>query len=202
MSETTAAVTVPGWQSLVRFDVAEEAIAELHQQYMPMTIAGLNDRKGLVAVHDARMHVKGLRVQVEKKRKELKADALEYGRIVDREAKRITALLAPIEEHLQSQEQAVLDEKALLKREEEARKAASQKIAAILKERLLQRQAALSEDVASLERTMGVNHVAEIAVMAYRGAMIPDESEALAQMVIEDLELGRSLHRRESPGLA
>ena len=30
MSETTAAVTVPGWQSLVRLDVAEEA--ERHRQ--------------------------------------------------------------------------------------------------------------------------------------------------------------------------
>jgi DNA primase len=86
--------------------------------------------------------------------------------------------------------------------DEEARKAAGQTIHAILKERLLQRQAALSEDVASLERELGANRVAELSEMAWRGALIPDDADRVAHMVIEDLELGLSLHRREEPRLA
>jgi DNA repair exonuclease SbcCD ATPase subunit len=125
MSETTTAITLPDPKLLVQFGVADGTIAELSEQYMPLRVEGLSDSKGLAAVHAARMHVKGLRVDVEKKRKQLKADAIEYGRIVDGEAKRITALLAPIEDHLQSQEQIVLDEKARLKREEEERRAAA-----------------------------------------------------------------------------
>ena len=124
-STTATAIALPDPKSLVQFGVADAAIAELSEQYMPLRVEGLSDSKGLATVHAARMHVKGLRVDVEKKRKQLKADALEYGRIVDAEAKRITALLAPIEGHLQSQEQVVLDEKARLKREEAERWAAA-----------------------------------------------------------------------------
>lgn len=123
MSSADGVIVPANWQSLVQFGVADAAIAELSEQYMPLRVDGLEDSKGLAVVHEARMVVKNLRVQVEKKRKELKADSLEYGRAVDGEAKRITALLAPIEEHLNAQEQAVLDEKARIKREAEERKA-------------------------------------------------------------------------------
>ena len=57
------------------------------------------------------MVVKNHRVAVEKKRKDLKADALEWGRKVDAEAKRITVLLEPIEVHLQTEEDKVTKEK-------------------------------------------------------------------------------------------
>jgi chromosome segregation ATPase len=61
------------------------------------------------------MVVKSKRVEVEKVRKELKADALEYGRKVDAEAKRITAMLQPIEDHLTAEEEAYLAEKERIK---------------------------------------------------------------------------------------
>jgi hypothetical protein len=102
----------------------DAVIAKLREEYMPLTINGVDDRKGFAIVHDARMEVKALRVAVEKKRVELKADALAYGKAVDAEAKRLTALLEPIEEHLESQEKAVVEERERIKREaEEARKA-------------------------------------------------------------------------------
>ena len=109
---------------LISFSVADVAIAELSAKYMPLKVNGLNDLAGLAAVHDARMEVKGLRVDVEKKRKELKADALEYGRKVDGEAKRITALLEPIEAHLEAEESIVVKEKERKAAEEAAAKKA------------------------------------------------------------------------------
>jgi len=91
---------------LTKFNVADAAIATMAAQYLPLTIADVNDTQGADTVHKARMVVKSHRVDVEKTRKALKADALEYGRAVDAEAKRITGLLEPIEDHLSKQEAA------------------------------------------------------------------------------------------------
>jgi threonine aldolase len=54
----------------------------------------------------------------------LKADALEYGRVVDSVAKRITAEIESVENVLSAAKQIVDDEKARVKREAEAAAAA------------------------------------------------------------------------------
>jgi hypothetical protein len=69
------------------------------------------------------MEVRRLRVDVEKSRKELKADALEFGRRVDAEAKRITEMIVPIENHLQEQEDIVAKELERRRKEQEAQEA-------------------------------------------------------------------------------
>jgi hypothetical protein len=84
---------------------------------------------------------------------------------------------------------------------EEARKAASKSVEAILRERLIQRQAAVSEDLATAERTLGARRVSEVASDAWRGEMPPDDAAALALAVIEALELGMSIHRQETAEL-
>lgn len=101
----------------ITFPIIAEKIGELSREYMPLKVAGLDDSNGLKVVHEARMVVKNLRVNVEKRRKELKASALEYGRNVDSAAKQITDLLTPIEEHLESEENAVAEERERIKRE-------------------------------------------------------------------------------------
>ena len=116
--------------AMQKFTPTDTAIAEMSERYLPLQISGIDDAEGLKAVHSARLVVKGHRVQVEKVRKGLKADSLAYGRRVDGEAKRITALLEPIERHLSDQENAVVAEKeriknaARLKAEAEAKAAA------------------------------------------------------------------------------
>lgn len=109
---------------LAEFRKQDAAIAKLAQQYMPLTIKGLEDREGFNAVHEARMIVKNTRVSVEKKRVELKADALAYGRAVDSEAKRLTELLEPIESHLKAEEDAVVQERERIRRAAEERRRA------------------------------------------------------------------------------
>lgn len=89
---------------LAKFTPTDTAVATMAAEYMPLVIQGPDDSEGFKVVHQARMVVKSHRVTVEKVRKELKADALEYGRRVDGEAKRITAMLEPIENHLAEQE--------------------------------------------------------------------------------------------------
>ena len=89
---------------LARFSPTDTAIATLAKEYLPLHIADVNDTHGYTLVHRARMDIKAKRVSVEKVRKDLKADALDYGRKVDAEAKRLTTLLEPIELHLESEE--------------------------------------------------------------------------------------------------
>lgn len=109
---------------LKTFSPSDAAIAQLAEEYMPLTIKGVDDKEGIALVHKARMEVKRYRVDVEKKRKELKADALEYGRKVDAEAKRLTEMLLPIETHLLEQESVVQKELDRIKREKEEAEAA------------------------------------------------------------------------------
>jgi len=104
-----------------RYAITDAAIASMRETFMPLKIIGVNDADGYKKVHEARMVVKNHRVSVEKVRKELKADALEYGRKVDAEAKRITALLEPIESHLSDQEEAIDAEKERIKNAERLR---------------------------------------------------------------------------------
>lgn len=110
--------------NLSTFRQQDVAIAALAEAYMPLRINGIADKAGFEVVHKARMDVKNRRVAVEKKRKELKAEALKYGQTVDSEAKRLTAMLEPIEAHLEAQEDAVKAEKERIKQEEEAKKRA------------------------------------------------------------------------------
>jgi hypothetical protein len=104
---------------IVKYNITDATISEMKDRYMGLTVKDFDDKEGFDAVHEARMVVKGKRVDVEKRRKELKADALEYGRKVDTEAKRIFGLLEPIETHLQTEEDKITKEKERRKAEEE-----------------------------------------------------------------------------------
>ncbi len=86
--------------ALKEYKLSDAVITQLSEEYLPLTIDGLEDTEGYKVVNAARVKVKKLRVNVEKKRKELKAESLAFGKAIDGEAKRITEKLEPIEEHL------------------------------------------------------------------------------------------------------
>lgn len=114
---------------LAKFNITDTAIAKIAEECMPLRVKDVNDDAGYQLVRRHRLAVRDKRVDVERVRKLLKKGAIDYGRMVDNEAKRITALLEPIEEHLKAQEAIViehkkrLEEEARLKAEEEARRA-------------------------------------------------------------------------------
>lgn len=114
----------------VQYSVTDAAIAEMKGRYAGLEIS---NKKDYDIVRQAISEVVSVRVEVEKTRKVFKADALEYGRKVDAEAKRITKLLLEIEEPLKAKKQAVDDEKARIKAEEERKE--QERITAI-KERI------------------------------------------------------------------
>jgi hypothetical protein len=114
-------------EQLVNYNITDAAIGEMREQYMRLRIVDLDDKDGAKAVSAARRAVKAKRCEVERLRKELKADALEWGRKVDSEAKRITEQLAPIEKHLEDEEARIENERARIAAEEEERRRAAEK---------------------------------------------------------------------------
>jgi hypothetical protein len=73
---------------------------------------------------------------------------------------------------------------------------------AILRARRLERQEATTHDLAELEQQLGTSRLVEVTIQAWNGEQPADDTEAAVQTVIENLELGLSLHRRETPRLA
>jgi hypothetical protein len=104
-------------KELQKFSITDSAISELNEKYMPLIISDLSDSKQLKVISDARKVVKKYRVEVDHKRKELTADALAFQKAINTEAKRITGMLEPIEDHLESQEKRVEDEKQRILKE-------------------------------------------------------------------------------------
>jgi len=98
----------------IRYSVTDVGLATMAAQYEVLE-AGTKD--GYEQVRMAVRHCVATRRDVEATRKELKADALAYGRKVDAEAKRITSRIAEIEAPLVAKKKVVDDAKA----EEKAR---------------------------------------------------------------------------------
>ncbi|MCC7363894.1 MAG: DNA primase [Dehalococcoidia bacterium] len=82
----------------------------------------------------------------------------------------------------------------------EAVLAVREKIGRITRDRLIQHQAAMSEHLAEAEKSVGATRLATLAAEAWRGVLPAPEDRPFAETVIEDLELGLSIHRREEPG--
>ncbi len=173
--------------AMQKFAPTDTAIAEMSERFLPLQISGIDDAEGLKAVHSARMVVKSHRIQVEKVRKELKADSLAYGRRVDGEAKRITALLEPIERHLSDQEDAVIIEKeriknaARLKAEAEAKAAADKEEARLkaIQEAEDVRLKAEAEKLAEERRELDVERNKIIAEKARLAAIEADQQRKI-----------------------
>ena len=83
--------------------VTAEAIAALREKNQGLTIASVDDKRGYELVHKNQMEIVRIRGEVERKRKDLKEESLNYGRMVDSEAKRITAELLEIENPLKAE---------------------------------------------------------------------------------------------------
>lgn len=105
------------FRSLVKYDVTPEQIEAKKAAYAALEAT---TPKGYEEVRKAIGDLRTLRIAVEDRRKELKKDSLEFGRLVDGEAKRITALIEGIEEPLKLKKAVVDDEKERIRKEKEA----------------------------------------------------------------------------------
>lgn len=119
-TEITGQLITTG-KSPILYRVSDAKIDEIRAEFKGIKIL---DSKDYERCTKAIGICRSLRTDVEKCRKELKEDALEYGRRVDAEAKRLTKRLEEIEEPLKAEKSRVDEEKERAKRkaEEEKRK--------------------------------------------------------------------------------
>ena len=110
---------VPTSAQLVTYDISEAWISQTRTNFQDLSA---ETPGGYEEVRLAIANVRDVRVAVEKRRVELKADALAYGRLVDSEARRFTTLLLEIEEPLKAKKAAIDDAAARKKAEIEAEK--------------------------------------------------------------------------------
>lgn len=78
-------------------------LLEIADAYIPLTIAGIEDKAGYTKVYDALQDVKAIRVKTDKVRKATNEKAQEWIRTNNEEAKHLTGILAPVEKHLQAE---------------------------------------------------------------------------------------------------
>lgn len=69
-----------------------------------LVVTDVNQKKEMAEARTARLALKDIRTNVEKKRKELKEESLRTGKAIDSVANFIKGLIEPIEEHLDKQE--------------------------------------------------------------------------------------------------
>ncbi|WP_322818352.1 DNA primase [Tepidiforma sp.] len=80
----------------------------------------------------------------------------------------------------------------------EARRAADEKIRSILQDRIRLHLKARAETLSEAEHELGPERLAELAFAAWRGEVPSGPERELAEAIIEELELGLSIHRKES----
>lgn len=124
---------------IAEYSQTAAALAILREKYHgPFDVT---TTKGMGMAKEARAEVRGYRVALEKVRIEIKAPALERTRLIDAEAKRITAELLAIEEPIdaaiKAEETRKAEEKAARERAEAARVAAIQTRLDAIRQRVL-----------------------------------------------------------------
>lgn len=106
---------ISGEKVVVEYSATEAALATLRQKYADV-VFDLTTTKGDKEARAARLELTTLRTSLEKKRKQFKAPALEFGKKIDSEAARVTAeilaLESPIDEQIKADEQRRADERA------------------------------------------------------------------------------------------
>lgn len=111
-------------QPLVRYSATEASLAKLREIYKGATF-DLRTTAGNDAAREARKNLVTLRTSLESRRKQFKAPALAFGRLIDTEAERITteilALEEPIDQQIKADEKRRAEEKAAREKAEAER---------------------------------------------------------------------------------
>lgn len=117
-TDTIEAPSINGL-GVVKFNITDSEIAKMKEEYLALTVNGLEDKTGLKRVYDARQIVKKTRVGIVKYANELKESALAWQRKVNSEKDRVVGELEAIEEHLQAEEDKIQAEKDHIAAEKE-----------------------------------------------------------------------------------
>jgi septum formation inhibitor MinC len=121
-------------QELVKANVTDAIIANLKEKYLPLKIAGTEDKETYLIVKDARKDCKALRVIATKICKKGREDATAIQKAWIAKEKEVTDQIAEVEDYLEKQEKEyeadVAKEKEAKKRKQEEQLVARQQILA------------------------------------------------------------------------
>lgn len=111
------------YTQLITYNVTDSVLAELEQKASVLQIASVEDKVNYELVDTTRKEAKRLKIEVEKRRKELKSEALAFGKKVDEEAEKYSSRLIAIEKDLEAKQEVIDKEKAKIKlaKEQEAK---------------------------------------------------------------------------------
>lgn len=141
---------------ITEYSKTEAALTDLRQRYGNV-VFDVATTEGKRQALEARAEVRGYRVDLEKRRKEIKEPALERCRLIDAEAKRITAELEaiekPIDEAIKAEEARKAAEKAELAHIEAERVAAMRKAVQAIAQYPLQ---CIGETVDQLRQSLAI----------------------------------------------
>jgi myosin heavy subunit len=110
---------------LATSDINETFLIGLREKHKDRVITDFADTAQFDVVHSARMEVKGARVTIQKVSKKTRERAVKFQKDCIAEEKRLLDIIEPTETHLMDQENRVLEEKARIKAEAEAKIAAA-----------------------------------------------------------------------------
>lgn len=127
---------------LVKANVTEAVIADLRERYLPLKIAGIDDKETYLLVKEGRKNCKAIRVIATKICKDGREDAVAIQKKWVAKEKEVTSRIAEVEDYLEEQEKAYEAEVAA---EKEARKRREEE-QLILRQQILTSMGALYAD--------------------------------------------------------
>src|SRR5690606_29779671 len=108
--------------SIEQFSPKKAELVALVEKHKGLTIAGPEDKEGYAAVRAARIALKTARVEVQKKAKDLRSEAVKFQKGVLSLEKELVGIIEPTEKEYQQMELEIDDHFERLKEEEEKKK--------------------------------------------------------------------------------
>jgi hypothetical protein len=183
--------------SITEYSPTEAALADLAERYKGVSF-DIETREGMQAAIAGRAELRGYRVALEKKRKEIKAPALERCQLIDAEARRITialeALEDPIDVQIKTEEARKENERLAAVRAEEARIAEEQRKIKEAEEARLQAE---REEIAKRQAELDRAEAARVAAER-ESARVIEEQQRAARQRIEEEERAARLKREQA----
>lgn len=176
---------------VVKYEPSQAALAQMREELAPLIencSALVRTPDGYERIRVAVGTLRSMRTGVEKKRVELKAKALEYGRTVDGKAKEITSELLKLETPLKAAKDHVDHEKEDAKRREEEARLQAIRDAEEAKRREEEAKLQMERDRLASER---IALEAEKKVMEQAQRLERDKAEAAARVERERLAAER-----------
>jgi hypothetical protein len=102
--------------NLEKFNPQKSELITIVNGYKDLTINGIDDKEGYLAVHKSRMELKKIRVNIQNTGKELRADAIKFQKSVIDKEKEFIAIIEPVEQELADKEMAIDIQKERAKR--------------------------------------------------------------------------------------